>query len=361
MILQFETDRVTLSFLPEIGIMQDQYTIKAYAKNPYLNQDTILIYTSDPMHMKPDKNAYFLDIDYWYYTRVAKYINDTESPLPTCIDFYFSICIGNEENSIPNPYRVHFIKYVPELLEIAGYKQAKKVHSTWFCLPSENNTEMIDPVIDLIDFATLLETSLLFKDLYQKHCEKVIAQISRSNRNDIKKSLVHQVQKFIDIYREDKTYTFGSIKATLTNIDDNILVPFFDTFHFYNATLQEHLTDGIDAEMDGLLFTNCLLRVIAFGKISKEETHLGVHIERLGFYLKDQYTFREDKNETSLGYCEVIDKEKVVFNKTPVIKEESFKITPASYNSYRKDHELRGDFNWYSSIHFEDVSVNLIL
>jgi len=360
MILQFETDRVTLNFLPEIGIAQNQYVIKAYAKNPYLNQDSMLIYTSDPIEMKPDKNAYFLDIDYWYYTRVAKYIRTTEDGLPGCIDFYFSICIGEEENLIPNPYRVHFIKYVPELLEVAGYKQAKKAHSTWFCLPTENNAELADPQIDLIDFTTLLETSSICKEFYHKHCEKIIAQISRSNRNEIKKALVEQVQKVIDIYRDEEVYSFGSVTDTLTDTGD-ILVPLFDTFHFYETSLQETVSDGINDEIDGLMFTNCSLRAIAFGKVTKEKTHLGIQIERLGFYLKDQYAFDNENEAMSLGYCEVIDKQKVIFDKQPVIRKESFEITPASYHRYRKDHELGGDFNWYSTIHFEKVSIALIL
>ncbi|GAA0734042.1 hypothetical protein GCM10009430_48810 [Aquimarina litoralis] len=361
MVLQFETDRVTLNFMPEIGIQENKYTIKVYAKNPSVNQNKILVYTSDPMYLKPDKNAYFLDIDYWYYTRVAKYINDSESSLPTCIDFYFSICIGEEENSIPNPYRVHFIKYLPELLEIAGYKQAKKAHSTWFFLPSEDNVEIADPRTNHVDFTKLLETSLVFKNLYRKHCEKVITQISRSNRNEIKKCLVNQVQKVIDIYQDDKTYDFGSLETTIVDTEDHVLVPLFDTFHFYNASLQEHLTYGFDDDMDGLLLTDCSLRSIAFGKIIKEETHLQIRIERLGFYIKDQYAFNEEQGNLPLSHCEVIDKEKVVFNRTPVIKEESFKIIPTNYFSYRKDHELGGDFNWYSTVHFEDVSIKLIL
>lgn len=360
MILQFETNRVTLNFLPELGIKQDQYVIKAYAKNPLLNCNKVLIYTSDPMNIKPEENAYFLDIDYWYYTRVAKYIKSIESALPNCIDFYFSVCIGNEENSIPNPYRVHFIKYVPELLEISGYRQAKQAHSKWFCLPSEDNAEIVNPETSYIEFTTLLETSSLFKSFYQKHCEKVIAQISRSNRNEIKKKMVNQIQKVIDIYREERIYDFGSIATTIMNIDD-MLVPKFDTFHFYEASLQEYVVDGIDDEMDGLLFTDCVLRVIALGKITKEKDHIGILIERLGFYIKDQYTFNRDNEEMSLSYCEIIDKDRVVFSKEPVIEEESFKITASNYHNYRKDQELGGDFFWYSNIHFEDVSIELIL
>ncbi|WP_298549071.1 DUF6402 family protein [uncultured Aquimarina sp.] len=360
MILQFETDRVTLNFLPEIGIKQNQYVIKAYAKNPRLNQDKVLIYTSEPIHMKDDKNSYFLDIDYWYYTRVAKYINVIKRTLPTCIDFYFSICIGNEENEIPNPYRVHFIKYIPDLLEIAGYKQAKKAHGNWFCLPAEDNPEIANPILDFIDFTTLLETSSRFEQIYQVHYEKIIAQISRSNRNEIKKSLVYQVQKMIDIYREEEAYSFGILETELVD-QEEALVPLFDTNHFYEMSLQEYFIKEIDDDMDGLLFNDCSMRVIAFGKISKKETHLGIHIERLGFYLKDQYSFENENEEISLSYCEIIDKGKVIFNQEPIIKEESFKITPANYSNYRKDHELGGDFNWYSTIHFKEVSIELIL
>ena len=88
---------------------------------------------------------------------------------------------------------------------------------------------------------------------------------------------------------------------------------------------------------------------------------MGIHIERLGFYLKDQYSFHSNPEDISLSYCEIIDKDRVVFSKEPVIEEESFKITPENYNHYRKDHEFGGDFNWYSTIHYEKVSIELIL
>ncbi len=360
MILQFETNRITLNFFPELEIKQKQYIIKAYAKNPDINSDKKLIYTSDSFKIKPKKNAYFLDVDYWYYTRVAKYLNNSSDSLPIRIDFYFSICIGDEENEIPNPYRVHFIKYIPELLEIAGYKQAKKAHSMWFRLPAEDNADIAEPVINLIDFTVLLHNSSNFKYIYQKHLEKIITLISTANRNDVKKSLANQLQKFIDINTQEIAYSFGNTDYKFTDSND-LLVPVFDTFYFYEAQLQKQLVNGIDDEMDGLLFSDCYLRVIALGKIIKKKTHLGIRVERLGFYLKDQFGFSEYNDEVSLSYCEVIDKEKVVFSREPIINNESFKITSASYQNYRKDHELGGDFNWYSNIHFEEVSIDLIL
>ncbi|GAA4107035.1 hypothetical protein GCM10022393_01930 [Aquimarina addita] len=362
--LAFEKDRVTVNFVSEIGIRENEYTIKVYAKSAISAYDKTLIYTSDKMNIRPDKNGYFLDIDYWYYTRVAKHIT-TGNYLPSCIDFYFSICVGEEENEIPNPYKVHFIRYLPELLAVSGYKQAKKLHSTWFCLPPEEDPDDITPQMEVLHFEKLLEISNSFRELYQENLDRVIVQISKSGANTIKKSLKDKVQKAIknnDLKTEEFSLqpTFGTLETKIMNTEYGC-IPVFDSYHFHEQPVLDDITLCIDDDIDGLLLKNCMLRVIAFGKVAPTGTNTKIQIEQLGFYLKDQYGFYEDKKEDIISYCEIIDKEKVIFSNKPVIREESFLITSTNYYNYRKDHDMGGDFNWYSSIHLEEVSIEVIV
>jgi len=310
--------------------------------------------------MKPDKNAYFLDVDYWYYARVAKYIANVEQSLPDCVDFYFSICVGDEENKIPNPYRIHFLRYVPELLSVAGYRQAKKMHSDWFCLPPDEDPEMTVPKVDFINFSELIETSPTFKECYQKSRDTIVYQLSKYRNNNIKKLLESQVLRMIENNQIEEDGTFGMTITELVTTEEQVL-PVFDTYHFHEVSLSDHLVYGIHDDVDGLLCTASMLRVIALGKMNKKGMNTEITIDQLGFYLKDQYAFDSESEDTALSYCEIIDKEKVIFSKKPVIEKESFKITPASYCNYRKDHEQGGNFTWYSSIHFEEVSIEFVV
>lgn len=365
--LGFENNRITIQFIAEKGIDVTTYTVKTYAKAFNHNTHKILIYTSEEIDIKPDANSYFLDIDYWFYTRVAKYIGGSSKSLPSCIDFSFSICIGEEENEIPNIYKIHFIRYLPELVTKTTFFKAESPYKKWFVGQAEDDATAVAPEIDFVDFEELLSFSDLFKKQYSDLVQNVIKRLEGFGHSEIKEGLRTSIKKMIldkevmEPSTMDDVYAFGNIAYDVVDTD-NGLEPNYHVYNFHSAPIEESYKVALLQETKGLLSRTPVMHVIAIGKLTYFQGKTKVNVKQLGFYVKDRYSFNEvNEPVPSLAMCRIDSKEEVFFDSSSVENTGYFEINNNNFVAYRKDHDRGGDFNWYSSIHLVEVSIDLIV
>ncbi|MEM0940639.1 MAG: DUF6402 family protein [Bacteroidota bacterium] len=92
---------------------------------------------------------------------------------------------------------------------------------------------------------------------------------------------------------------------------------------------------------------------------------LEVNVQRLGFYIKDQFDFidKEDaENPQKLGFWRILDKNDVRVKRFPWDKDGFYEVTNKTYRDYRDVHRIHNegyDFYLYSDIHFFDVDITL--
>ncbi|WP_346881326.1 DUF6402 family protein [uncultured Algibacter sp.] len=384
MVLEFENDKAIVAFTPEKEVKLTSYTIKVFAANKSDGGAKKHVYTSKvyPLN-KTGENQWHIVIDYWFYNAVAKKLVDGAfNSLPNIIDFSFHILIGEEEHEVPEFYSVHFVRYIPKILNILGWVNAEKAQRIWFTNKSNTDKNKENPKIDNFTWDWAVSESSQIKTEYEDFFKDTKSELNAFFDNNIKKSLRNEINKLI---KEKKVFlpnantpkqNFGTFekkivdKKTKYGIEKmpEIEVSYFSSKSFADFDIGQHYSnDGMDDYIATI--GTFVYHIAAKGELIYDAGNFFVSpstkikVKQLAFYIKDRFDFENEPNENQhLGYWKIIDKKTIQVDYIELFDRNSyFHITNETYNDYRKAHNKGYDFHAYSSLNIQDVDIELTL
>ncbi len=381
MVLEFEKDKAYVKFTPEKEVIATTYTIKVFALNKTDGGSKKHVYTSKSYNLnKEGENSWYIVIDYWYYNAVAKKLVNSGKPLPNIIEFSFKIVLEEKEEEVPDVYEVHFVRYMPKLLNILGYKYGEKFQRIWFTNKSNTNKENVDPKIDAFDWNWIVAESDQIKGEYNEFLRDTKTELNALFNNDVKKSIRYEINKMISrniaklpTKKNPKT-SFGSFDKKIETYKGEKM-PLFEVLYFnskeFSGALDNglhYIFDGIDDFIAAIATTNFHLTakgdLIYVPKSFFSNASVKIKINQFAFYIKDRFDFEDEPNEDSqhLGYWKLINKNKVQVDYIEILDKSSyFHVTNKTYRNYRNAHKKGYDFHLYSTLNIQNVDIELSL
>ncbi|WP_271785206.1 DUF6402 family protein [Aquimarina algiphila] len=380
MVLDFEQDNVYVKFTPEEYVETKTYRVNVYAKNKSDGGNEKLVYTSPSYTFKScEENSWHIVVDYMFYNAVAKKVATSGKPLPNIIDFSFKILIGEDEEEVPGMYSVHFVRYIPQILNILGWHKGENLQRIWFTKGSNTETNIVDPLLNEIKWDWAMSESSTAKADFKNFFVRTSSYLNDNyflTKNKIRSSLKNEINKMIDQglvtlpIKGGKNQPFGSSSSKIVS-HNNEQIPEFEKFYFNSTTfdadptsfdLTKHfLIDGFDDFVAALGSMN--FHVFAIGELEYKEgffsNSIKIKIKKIGFYIKDSFDFKREKE--ALGYWKIIDQKTMEVERSPIKVEEYYEIQNKSYRDYRDTHNKGYNFFLYSDVHFEKIDLAVTL
>ncbi|MCI3939174.1 DUF6402 family protein [Chryseobacterium aahli] len=380
--LDFENDKINMTFHPVPKSKAKKYKVKIYAKNLSEKLEKVHVYTSKDWDLKKDvENSHDFTINYVFYNQVAKKIQKKQY-LPNKIELFFSVVMNENELVANNSFIIHFVRYIPKLLNIKGWVNGEKLQKIWFTSGNNPNKKLVDPKLDAITWEWITQESSEVKSEFDDFHKDTTTKLKESNSawsNKIQESLQGEIKKMANDglvtkpTKGNKTTTFG---VTSTNILDlkGEKIPLYEKYYFSSQSFNGAFDLGVHYFYDGIddfiaAIANFNYHVFATGKLEYIERYLmddyiRIKVEKLHYYVKDGFDFvDDDPNEPSqpLGYWKISDDGSTV----EVLKDapdsnllkEYFEVTNKDYRNYRDDHKKGYDYYLYSTLHEENVNI----
>jgi hypothetical protein len=326
---------------------------------------------------------YFFECKYYIYDRIAKQLVGENNKLPTQINIYMKLSIFDDENNLlaekdcEDFYRIHFIRYMPDLMDLKKWYVAKNLQNIWFS--SKKNDDFTKknpgPLVDQIEWRWIMkfpEVAYEFLKL-DKNQIALSYKIQGNIRTEIDKMIKFGCAELpTEEKRETKFGYFGNRyreiderKKTKWTEDAPLFENFYHTNHDFNDwDLGQQYIQNFGADESLAAIGQFSFHVYATGTlkyISANKTE--VYIESLVYYLWDRFNFTNDKGKPDecLGLWKIKDKDNGENDFTVYIpqitpdKTGKYEVTNNCYNSYRDDHQMGGDFVVYSTRHVKEI------
>ncbi|VXC01621.1 conserved hypothetical protein [Flavobacterium sp. 9AF] len=380
-LLNFENDNVSVTFKVDPKIQENEYKIKTYARNGITNGTKTLIATSESFALnKNDENVQNFTIDYVFYNKAAKKINNNKA-LPNVIVFTFSILIGKNENESQGDCKVHFVRYIPKLLNIKGWINAEKLQKIWFTKGNNADKKKVFPELNAITWQWITSESREVNEEYLEFLndnKNQLNAMSLIRNNNVQNALKNEINKMVtaglaEIPTAIKPKIIFGVQSNQVVNHNNEKMPLFEKYYYNSKSFsgiwdlgKHYLREGIDdfiaaiANFNFHVFATGSLEYVEGGYITSE--HIKVNVTKLHFYIKDSFDFVDDDPNASsqpLGYWKISDdgSSVEVEKDSPSNANEYFEVTNKSYRDYRDDHRMGYDFYLYSTLN--EVNVNL--
>ncbi|MCX8533186.1 DUF6402 family protein [Chryseobacterium luquanense] len=380
--LDFENDKINMTFHPVPKSKAKKYKVKIYAKNLSEKLEKVHVYTSKDWDLKKDvENSHDFTINYVFYNQVAKKIQKKQY-LPNKIELFFSVVMNENELVANNSFIIHFVRYIPKLLNIKGFVNGEKLQKTWFKEGNNSNKKFVDPKLDAVTWEWITqessEVNSEFGDFHSETTSK-LRQPNSAWSNKIQESLQGEINKMINDgivikpTKGNKTTTFG---VTDTNILDynGEKVPKYEKYYFNSQPFNGNFDLGIHIIKEGIddfiaAIANFNYHVFATGKLEYidrllMDDYIRIKVEKLHYYVKDGFDFVDDnpkKPSQPLGFWKVCNDGKTVEIQREEpdsdLKKEYYVVTNKDYRNYRDDHKKGYDFYLYSTLHTENVNI----
>ena len=301
--------------------------------------------------------------------------------MPNVIVFSFSILIGRNENESQGECKVHFVRYIPKLLNIKGWTNAENLQKIWFTKGNNENKKNVNPELDAITWEWITSESSEVNEEYLEFLNDNKIQldsIALIRNNNVQTALKNEINKMVTAGLAEiptavkPKIKFGTNSNQIVN-NNNEKMPLFEKYYYNSKSFsgiwdlgKHYLRDGIDdfiaaiANFNFHVFATGNLEFVEAGYITSE--HIKVNVTKLYFYVKDSFDFIDDDPNASsqpLGYWKISEDGSTVEveKDSPSNRNEYFEVTNKSYRDYRDDHSKGYDFYLYSTLH--EVSVNL--
>ncbi|KAA1246793.1 DUF6402 family protein [Aquimarina sp. RZ0] len=398
MILEFENDRATIEFTPEEGITAESYTMNVYATDKTNGGEKKHVFTSREYPLVEGVNNWYIIIDYAFYNEAAKRAffkgNDTSGQgrqaqsgsdpsvyktLPTILEFSFFVVINGEENEVADILEVHFIRYMPRLLNILGHTNGEKLQRIWFTEGNNVDVKDVDPKIDILSWDWIMKESEQaqkeFTDLNTRVQNKLNAWTDNATKDNVRKEIRKMVVNGLVTLptSNNSTVSFGVMGKNIVTYN-NQLMPDFEKYYSISKPFGgegvgvvtdigfHYLTDGLDDFIASL--ANFNYHVLATGELFTSGNSITVHVKQLGFYIKDKWDFIDkDATEASqpLGFWKIVDPNTIEAKRTAVVRNQYYRVVNKTYRDYRDAHNMGYNYFLYSTIHTESVDIEFQL
>ncbi len=379
--LAYGKETAVVKFMVTKKMKVTKYAIKVYAKNHLTAQEKKYVYTTSQFAVDKDKeNEKEIPIDYIFYNSSAKKIVQNGA-LPNQIEFTFGILFDNgTESPVSNTCLVHFVKFIPKLLNIKTWSNGEYLQKIWFTKGLNTDKKLRAPELDAITWDWIINESSEVNEEYIEFLNSTKASLNDSNlvySNSVQNSLIQEIKKmatdgYAIIPTENNPITTFGTQSNIVIDYKSEKMPIFEKYYFNSKSFsgiwdlgKHYIRDGIDdfiaaiANFNYHVFAIGNLKFIK-GKILKDS--IEVNVTKLVFYVKDAFDFVDDNaSEPSqpLGYWKISENGtdiSVVKDKPSDIKS-YFEVTNKSYRDYRDEHNKGYDFYLYSTLN--EVSVNL--
>lgn len=377
MVLNFEQNKVKLQFTVERDIKATTYQMNVYAKSE--SSSAKHVYTSKEYHLYKDAaNIYWIEIDLTFYNEVAKIIGstDTDTPLPNIIDFSFKVLIDKQEDDLQGTVSVHFVRYMPQILNILGWEYGEKFQRIWFTEGNLVERETEDPKLDAISWSWIMQSSDEAREEYIQLKNETIENLGAFFDNNTRKSLKSEINKMINEgltsiptaenpRSEFGVYSEKIITKPSKRFPNGEEMPEFEKYYFNSKAFGGPFDLGKHYVRNGRKFDDFIAALATYnyhvmgsgyltfkkgGRWSSDYTE--VTVDTLGFYVKDSFDFIDDDPtvEQPLGFWKVVDMDTIEVKKDPDNKNEFFEVTNRNFRDYRDAHNMGYNFHLYSTI-----------
>lgn len=378
--LEFEKDEVKVTFTPEEGIKKKTYKVKVYAQNKTDGGGKKVVYTSKAFNLIKGENVYSIWIDYYLYNLSAKKIVKSGNSLPNIIDFSFKVLIGETESEIQNTITVHFVRYIPKLLNILGFKNGEKLQRIWFTKGNNTDKKIVDPEVDIVEWNWVTSESAQIKGEAKEFMIDTLIKFSAAFNNKVKRALKGEINRMIAAGLTSLP-TVNYPKRTFGVTDASIIThngekaPKFEKYYFNSKPFSgfwdigmHYIFDGFDDSIASL--ANFNYHMFATGELVYDKGNrffnpsVKIKIKKLGVYIKDSWDFIDDDPSSSqnLGWWKINGKNSIeIENSVYLSKSDYFHVTNKSYQDYRNDHGVGYNYHLYSTIHYENINATIKL
>ncbi len=376
MVLEFEKDELFVEFKTSKGVTATTYNMHVCATNKSDGGDAVKVYISKNESLKEGNNRWRIKIDYVFYNKVAKRVVVPGKPLPNIIDFIFKVVIEKEETKIVGQVSVHFVRYIPKLLNILGWTNGEKLQRIWFTEGNLIKRETEAPKLNIITWNWVMQSSDEAKEEYIEFRKDTLDKLNSFFDNNIKRSLKSQINKMakeglatIPTKNNPRTkfgvYSEEIITESTHRFPHGEKLPKFEKYYFNSKSfsgpfdLGKHYLRNL-MELDDFIATLATFNyhVLASGYLSYKKggyfsaDYIEVTVDTLGFYVKDSFDFIDDNPNVSqpLGFWKIISDRKIEVVKDAHNKDQYYEITNKSYRDYRDAHSMGYNFHLYSTI-----------
>ncbi len=377
--LEFEKDEVKITFTPEEGVKKKTYKVNVYAQNKTDGGGKKLVYTSKAFNLIKEGNLYRIWIDYVLYNIAAKKIVKSGKSLPNIIDFSFKILIGETESEIQNTVTVHFVRYIPKLLNILDFKNGEKLQRVWFTKGNNIDKKKVNPEVGIITWNWATAESAQVKGEATEFIADTYSSLSSYFNNKVKSSLKGEINRMIaegltslPTPNNPKT-TFGITDASIINYKGEKL-PKYEKYYFNSKPFSGFWDIGLHYAFDGLddfiaSLANFNYHMFATGELVYDQGNrffspsIKIKIKQLGVYIKDSWDYIDKPNEPSqeLGYWKIKDDNTVEIKRSEEGDSSYYHVTNKSYQDYRNDHGVGYNYYLYSTIHYQSINASIKL
>lgn len=382
-LLEFSNDRLEFTMIINRALVNKRAQIDIISEALEPTPSSKYIVHRNFFKTKQENFIYFLECNYYIYDRIAKQLVGENNKLPTQINIYMKLSIFDDENNLlaekecEDFYRIHFVRYIPDILNLKKWYLAKNLQDIWFC--SDVNTNYRDknpgPLVDQIEWRWIMKYPevanefLKFDDQQRNPLFKKKKDLESNIRREIEKMIECGYAKkptkedpeqdfgyFGDDYRK-----IGRYKKTYGDEDAPLFENFYHSNYEYDKwDVGQELVQNFGVNEFIAAIAQFSFHVYATGKlryISEGKTE--VFVESFVYYLWDRFNFTNDpeKGDEELGLWKIIETENgkndfkvdipiMTFDETG-----KYEVTNDSYNNYRRDHKMGGDFSIYSTRH----------
>lgn len=389
MTLEFEEDKVNLFF--EIDTEGAKaYHVNIYAKDKSNNGSKKKVHTSEKYLLAGKDNHYWIVMDYIFYNKVAKIVATSGKPLPNKIEFIFELEVeiqsdnqcATEKEELSDTLTLHFVRYIPKLLNILGFSNGEYLQRLWFTLGKNIDKKAEGPQLEAVEWDWAVSESSQVKGEYNDFLTETGMELRKSTlifNNNVQESLKSEVNKMIDEglvslpTKNEPDQPFGVIDPTvLTHRGEKM--PKFEKYYFNSKSFSGALDLGLHYTFDGLddfiaALANFNYHMFAIGML-KYNTNgwltdtIDINVQQLGVYIKDSFDFIDDDpnaDSQPLGYWKIIEQNKVEIERKTSEKPKYFEVTNKSYRDYRDDHNMGYNYHLYSTIKLKNTNYKVTL
>lgn len=394
MTLEFEEDKVNLIFeIDAEGAVA--YHVHIYAKDKTNNGSKKKVHTSEKYLLAGKDNHYWIVMDYVFYDKVAKLVATSGKPLPNKIEFFFELEVeiqsddqcAIEKEELSETLTLHFVRYIPKLMNIRGFTNGEYLLRLWFTLGSNIDKATVDPEIEAISWDWAMSESFIARMEYNDFKFKIFKNLNAWFSNKTKMLLRSEIDKMVAEglinlpTKDNPRVPFGVLDNQIIEYK-NEKRPKFEKYYFAyerfkgGYDLGRHcLVDGIDDFMASI--ASFRFRALAIGELVYDEGYfsdeIDIHIKQLGFYIKDNFDFIDDdpsKPSQPLAYWKIVDEDSVEIS-IDILAEMGldisnytgyYELTNKLFRDYRDDHasyEEGYNYHLYSDVHIDNVDITL--
>ncbi|MEM0940635.1 MAG: DUF6402 family protein [Bacteroidota bacterium] len=397
MTLPFEHDEwITIAKLNGEEFTDCHFNI--YGKDKTTNDEKVLLYTSDsrPLCGGSEFNLeHKITIDYLFYNEAAKLIAGSSDLFPTQIEFFWELVVNSEDQDgavtteteeLEDTLTVHFVRYIPKLMNILGFVNGEKLQRIWFTRGNVIDRETIDPFLNIIDWDWLMKESEEVKDEYIEFKNDVIDDLNSTFTNKVSRSLHAEINKMIDEglitkpTEDNPRVDFGIydekiITSETKRFPSGEQIPRFEKYYFKAKPFRGFFDIGTHYRKEGLddfiaTLASFNYHVLASGYLEFKkgkylwslDSYTQVNVTHLGFYIKDSFDFIDDPGKKSqpLGFWKILGKNGAEVERN-LNKNGYYEVNNKLYRDYRDDHGMGYNFHLYSNINRVRTSIKLDL